>query len=155
MSKSDRKADRYKLTKSLEDYMRAIHIINKRKKVVRVKDIAKLLKVKPSSVTFSLKKLSEMGLIEYEKHGYIDLTERGLRVADKLSNRYRSIECFLERILGLPREIAETDACSMEHYLHDETVDRIRKFVKFIEETPEKMELINEFSNYYKRKTSS
>jgi len=152
MTKNNARLQKYKLTKSLEDYIRAIFILSKRKKVVRVKDIAKLLKVKPSSVTFSLKKLSEMELIEYEKHGYVDLTEKGLKVANKLSSRYTSIEIFLEKILGLPKEIAETDACSMEHYLHDETVDRIGKFVKFIEEAPERMKLIKEFSNYYRKK---
>jgi len=148
MNKLYKKTGEHRLTKGLEDYMKAIYIISKRKKIVRVKDIAKLLKVKPSSVTVSLRKLSEIGLIEYEKHGYIDLTEEGLKVANKLSSRYHSIEYFLEKILGLPREIAENDACSMEHYLHDKTVNRIRKFVKFIEETPKKMELIKEFLKY-------
>lgn len=139
-----------RLTKSLEDYMRAIHILTKRKRVVRVKDIARLLKVRPSSVTFALKKLSEMGLVEYEKHGYVDLTNHGLRIASTLSSRYRSIERFLERVLGLPKEVAEEDACSMEHYLHDETVDRIRKFVEFIEENPGKAKLIDDFIDYCK-----
>jgi len=130
--------------------MRAIYILSKRSKVVRVKNIAKLLKVKPSSVTFALRKLSEMGLIEYEKHGYVDLTEEGLKVASKLSDRYRSIEYFLENILGLPREIAEIDACNMEHHLHDETINRIEVFVEFIENNPERAELINKFLRYYK-----
>ncbi|RLE71886.1 MAG: metal-dependent transcriptional regulator [Thermoprotei archaeon] len=141
----------YKLTKSLEDYMRAIYILSKRNKVVRVKNIAKLLKVKPSSVTFALRKLSGKGLIEYEKHGYIDLTEEGLKVASKLSDRYRSIEHFLENILGLPREIAEIDACNIEHHLHDETISRIEVFVEFIEKKPERVKLINEFLKYYKK----
>ncbi len=152
MRKHSESRGEYKLTKSLEDYIRAIHILSKRKKVVRVKDIAKLLKVKPSSVTFSLKRLSEMGLVEYEKRGYVDLTEEGLRIANRLSTRYRNIELFLEKVLGLPREIAEIDACSMEHYLHDETVDRIKKFVAFIEESPKGAELIDEFMNYCREK---
>ncbi len=141
----------YKLTKSLEDYMRAIYILSKRSKVVRVKNIAEMLKVKPSSVTFALRKLSEIGLIEYEKHGYVDLTEEGLKIASKLSKRYRSIEYFLESILGLPRKIAEIDACNMEHHLHDETIDRIRLFVKFVEENPKRVKLIGEFLKYYEK----
>lgn len=138
------------LTRSLEDYMRAIYVLSKRNKVVRVKNIAEMLKVKPSSVTFALKKLLKMGLIDYEKRGYVDLTEKGLRVASRLSNRYRSIEHFLENILGLSREIAEIDACNMEHYLHDETIERIEAFVKFVENDPGGAELINRFLKYYR-----
>jgi len=148
-------ASNYKLTKSLEDYMRAIHILKSRKKVIRVRDIAKLLKVKPSSVTSALKKLSEMGLIKYEKYEYIDLTDKGTEVAHELSKRYRDIERFLERVLGLPKEIAEVDACNIEHYLHDETVSRIRSFIEFIERSPNRAELINEFLHYYESQKTS
>jgi len=141
----------YKLTRSLEDYMRAVYILSKRKKVVRVRDISRLLGVRPSSVTSALKKLSKMNLVEYRKHEYVALTERGRAVANKLSDRYRSIERFLEKVLGLPREIAEMDACNMEHHLHDETVSRIRMFVEFIEENPSGIELIKEFDRYYNK----
>ena len=142
----------YKLTRSLEDYMRAVYILSKKKRVVRVRDISKLLGVKPSSVTSALKKLSRMNLVEHRKHEYVALTEKGRVLANKLSDRYRNIERFLEKVLGLPREIAEVDACNMEHHLHDETVDRIRVFVEFIENDPSGAELVNKFIKYYSRK---
>ena len=137
------------LTRSLEDYVRAIYVLRKRKRVVRVKDIALFLNVKPSSVTNSLKKLANAGLVDYEKREYVDLTEEGLRVAEELSERYRNIKDFLVRVLGVPEDIAEVDACSMEHYLHPETAERLKRFIEFINRSPE--ELGPKFLEYFKR----
>lgn len=138
-----------KLSRSLEDYLRAIYVICRRKRVARVRDIARLLKVKPSSVTYSLKKLSKMGLVEYEKHGYVILTEEGLKVAEGLSGRFHVIENFLVSVLGVPPEIAEADACSLEHFLNKETVDRLKKFIEFISKNPEGANLIRKFQKYF------
>ena len=142
------------LTRSLEDYIRAIYVLRKKKKVVRVKDIASLLNVRPSSVTTSLKKLATAGLVDYEKREYVDLTEEGLRVAEELSERYRNLKDFLVRVLGVPEDIAEVDACSMEHYLHPETAERLKRFVEFISECPEDIgpRFLEYFKRYYEKR---
>ncbi len=137
------------LTRSLEDYIRAIYVLRRKKRVVRVKDIASFLNVKPSSVTTSLKRLATAGLVDYEKREYVDLTEEGLRVAEELSERYRNIKDFLVRVLGVPEDIAEVDACSMEHYLHPETAERLKRFIEFVSKSPE--ELGPRFLEYFKR----
>jgi len=139
-----------KLSRSLEDYVRAIYVISKRKKVARVRDIANILKVKPPSVIYSLKKLSNIGLITYEKHGYIELTKKGLRVAKGLSGRFETIENFLINVLGVPKEVAETDACNLEHYLNEETVNRLKKFIEFLEDDPESQKIVEKFKKFYK-----
>jgi len=43
-----------KFSRSFEDYMKAVYILRKRKKVVRVRDMSRLLGVRPSSVTSAL-----------------------------------------------------------------------------------------------------
>jgi len=139
------------LTESLEDYLKAIYSICRDRGVARVKEIAEVLGVKPSSVTFSLKRLAEMGLVEYEKRGYVSLTEEGMRIVAKLSLRYRSLRFLLERVLGVPSDIAEEDACGMEHHLHDETIARIEKFVEFVEKSEEGSRLIAKFREYCSR----
>lgn len=138
-----------KLSRSLEDYIRAIYLVMRRNKVARVKDIAKILKVKPPSVTYSLKRLSNMGLITYQKHGYISLTEKGLDVAKGLSGRFETIENFLINVLGLPKEIAEADACNLEHYLNEETVRRLKKFIEFLDKDHESQKIIDKFKKIY------
>jgi len=140
------------LTRSLEDYLRAIYVISKRKKITRVRDISKFLKVKPSSVTYSLKKLSNLGLINYEKHGYVTLTTKGVELAKKLDKRFKVLEDFLADVLGVPDKIAEIDACNLEHYLHQETMDRLREFIEFLRENSAGNKIISEFKKQYRKK---
>ncbi|WP_244625075.1 iron dependent repressor, metal binding and dimerization domain protein [Methanococcoides vulcani] len=42
------------------------------------------------------------------------------------------MKAFLE-IISVPREIADKDACTMEHELNDITTKQIKNFVKFVE----------------------
>ena len=90
-----------------------------------------------------------MGLVEYEKHGYVALTEEGLKVAEGLSGRFRVIENFLVSVLGVTPEIAEADACSLEHFLNEETVDRLKKFIEFTNKNPEGANLVRKFQKYF------
>ena len=52
----------------MEDYLEAIYNLDKEKRVVRVRDIAKRLGVKMPTVTNMLKTLSKKGMIDYEKY---------------------------------------------------------------------------------------
>ena len=65
------------LTSVMEDYLEAIFDLDKQKKVVRVKDIAKRLNVKMPTVTSMLKTLSKRELVHYEKYEYVEPTEKG------------------------------------------------------------------------------
>ncbi|MBC7240474.1 MAG: metal-dependent transcriptional regulator, partial [Chloroflexi bacterium] len=108
------------LTPALEDYLEGILILKEEKGIVRVKDLAHLLKVKASSVTESLKKLKELELIDQEKYGYIELTQAGINIAKEIREKHAVLKNFLVNLLGVNEETAEKDACSMEHYLSDE-----------------------------------
>ena len=125
------------LTESAEDYLEAIYVISQRSKVVRVKDVAKQLKVKMSSVVVALKALAQKGLIEHEYYGYIELTEEGRKIAEEIYSRHKSLFKFLHQTLGLEEEVAARDACRIEHYVSPETMNRIVKFTEFIETCPE------------------
>ena len=59
------------LSHTLEDYMEAIYLIIRQKKVARVKEIAEFLNVKTPSVVDAIAKLQDMELIEHEKYGYL------------------------------------------------------------------------------------
>jgi DtxR family Mn-dependent transcriptional regulator len=92
------------------------------------------MKVKPPSVVDALKKLAEKGLIEYEKYDRILLTEKGEEIAKKTYSKHVFLTKFFVDVLGIPPEIAESDACQFEHYVHDETVQRMKEFAEFISE---------------------
>jgi DtxR family Mn-dependent transcriptional regulator len=140
------------LTESKEDYLEAILVIGSDGKWVRVRDLAKYLKVKMSSVAAAVKSLAEKGLVNHEKYGYIELTEDGLTVAKKIYARHKALYKFLHEFLGLDKAVAFRDACRMEHALDKKTMERVLKFLEFIETSPDpgRPEWLKHFDYYFK-----
>ncbi|WP_297421004.1 metal-dependent transcriptional regulator [Thermococcus sp.] len=122
------------VSKREEEYLETMYLLHKNKGVIRVKDIAKVMHVKPPSVVDALKKLAEKGLVEYEKYDRILLTEEGRRIAEGIYSKHVLLTQFFVDILGIPPEVAEQDACQFEHYVHEVTVERIKEFAAFIQE---------------------
>ena len=76
-----------------------------------------------------MKRLEENGYIDRQKGTFIFLTEKGEEIAEKLYEKH----CFLTDAficLGVPRQIAEQDACRMEHVISDESYQKIREHLK-------------------------
>lgn len=121
------------LTPALEDYLEGILILREEKGVVRVKDLATLLKVKASSTIESLKKLKELHLIEQERYGYIELTQSGVNIAKSIRDKHLILKKFLTEVLKVSDDVAESDACKMEHHLSPETLDKIITFINSLE----------------------
>lgn len=122
------------LTPSLEDYLEAILLLERKNRVARVKEIADNLQVQMPSVTGALKNLKKKGLINYEKNSYISLTEKGLSVATAIENKHEIILSFLEKILHLPPEEAKEQACKIEHVITSETAKRLKNCTNFLEQ---------------------
>ncbi len=125
------------LTPSLEDYLEAIWILGLKRRVVRVRDIIKFLNVKSSSVVGALKALSDRDLVVHERYGYVELTQKGVAVAKEIYERHKMLSKFLHEILGVDPKVAAEDACRMEHHISKETLERLTKFIEFIETCPE------------------
>jgi DtxR family transcriptional regulator, Mn-dependent transcriptional regulator len=125
------------LSESLEDYMETIFELVRDNKLARIKDIARARDVRSASVIPAMRRLSEMGLINYEKREYIDLTPEGERVARRVYSRHRLLTRFFRDILGIPNEFAQKDACALEHSLSDVGMDHIVRFFEFIQSCPE------------------
>jgi len=123
-------------TASMEDYLEAIANLGGWRKVVRVKQISEMLGVKMPSVTSALKKLSEQELVEHERYGHIKLTPQGDKVAHDVIRRHNSLTRFFAQALGINQETAETDACKIEHIISPLSMERLAKFVEFIEACP-------------------
>ena len=131
------------ITGSLEDYLETIYRILGRSSVARVRDIAEEMQVSPASVTPAMKRLAEKRLIEYSKRNYIELTEKGLFIARRTMTRHNLLSRFLQEILGISREQAEKDACAMEHFLSESSMERLAAFFEFLGVCPELQVLIN------------
>ncbi len=120
------------LSPSLEDYLEAINLLQKRKRAVRVKDISHQLGVKASSVNGAISALSQKGLVLHEHYGYIELTQEGRKLAQNVQERHTALLTFLTDILGIPRYIAAKEACAMEHHISNQTLERLSKFITFV-----------------------
>ena len=123
-------------TASMEDYLEAIANLGEGREVVRVKQISEMLGVKMPSVTSALKKLSERELVEHERYGHIKLTPEGDKVARDVIRRHKALTRFFAQALGINKETAEEDACKIEHVISSLSMERLAKFVEFIEACP-------------------
>lgn len=124
------------LTESLEDYLEIILKLQKTNRVARSKDIAENLGIQRGSVTSMLKNLAEKGLINYEPYGYITLTDQGETVALEITRRHGILQDFLTRVVQIAPDKADIMACRMEHDIDRESIDKLVKFVKFIDNCP-------------------
>ena len=120
----------------MEDYLEAIFDLDKEKRVVRVKDIAKRMDVKMPTVSSMLKTLNDRGLVHYEKYEYVELTPKGAGVGKDMRNRHEVLLKFLTDILGIESKTANEEACKMEHTLSETTLESLTNFMDFIESYP-------------------
>jgi DtxR family Mn-dependent transcriptional regulator len=123
-------------TASMEDYLEAIAKLGEGKKVVKVKQLSQMLGVKMPSVTSALRKLSQQELVEHERYGHIKLTPEGDEVARDVIYRHEALTHFFAQALGINQTTAEEDACKIEHVISPLSMERLAKFVEFIEACP-------------------
>ncbi len=139
------------LSRKVEDYLETMLNIISKKGYVRTKDLAFEMNVKPPSVTEMLKKLSIQGLITYKKYEGAQFTPAGLKAAEKIKLRHDIFEQFL-KIISVPTEIAEKDACVLEHHLSTETITQLSCFTSFLQNSSESTEFLKKFKEFYEDK---
>ena len=120
------------LTPSLEDYLETILRLERKNRVARVKEIADNLNVQMPSVSGALKTLKAKGLIIYEKNSYINLSDKGIIIAEYIQSKHSILKDFLANVLKLPKENAEDQACRIEHIINSDTAGRIKKLTEYI-----------------------
>jgi DtxR family transcriptional regulator, Mn-dependent transcriptional regulator len=125
------------LSANMEDYLEAILELETQSQVARVRDVAARLKVHVSSVSNALRVLKTRELVNHESYGYITLTESGRIIAEGVRRRHEAIVDFLQRILLMPPEVAEEEACRMEHSLGADALERLKAFNEFMRGHPQ------------------
>jgi DtxR family Mn-dependent transcriptional regulator len=124
------------LSASLEDYIEAIFLIVAEKQAARSKEIAQRLRVSRASVTEALRALSRKGLINYAPYEVVTLTVKGRRVAEDVIRRHEALKDFFTKVLVIDEEVAEQGACRIEHAAPPEIIERLIRFMSFIEACP-------------------
>jgi len=118
-----------KLLESAENYLETIYVLKKELGEVRAVDIANHLGFSKPSISAAMKMLRENGYIIVNKSKYIALTREGLDVAMKIHERHRTLADFFTS-LGVSENTALEDACKIEHYISDETFEKLRAHLK-------------------------
>jgi len=137
------------LSESMEDYLEVILDLEEANKVARTKDIAQKMGVQRGSVTGALKNLEEKGLINYKPYSYITLTGEGQRIAKEVTRRHTVLTDFLFRVLQLDAEKANDTACRMEHAMDKPSIDRLVRFIEFIDTSPQNgADWVESFEDY-------
>jgi len=111
-----------------EDYVELVADLIEEKGEARVVDIAARLGVTSVTVSKTIGRLEEAGLLRSEPYRSIFLTDEGKELATQTKARHRIVLNFLLAI-GVSPETAEADSEGMEHHISEETLERMREFL--------------------------
>jgi DtxR family transcriptional regulator, Mn-dependent transcriptional regulator len=113
------------LTRSVEDYLKAIYQLSPEGRAASTSEIAHLLALSAPSVTGMVKRLSEHGLLEHVPYRGVQLTEEGRRAALRMVRRHRLIEAYLVEFLGYTWDTVHAEAERLEHAVSDTMIERM------------------------------
>ena len=119
----------FSVSVSIEDYVRAIYLLETKEGEARSKHLADYLKVKKSSVSEMALKLKKVGLVSYERYSGLSLTKKGRDLAEKLTFKHRVIEAFLTKMLKRDKREVHSEAHLLEHAFSDESITRIYSLI--------------------------
>nr|WP_207644003.1 metal-dependent transcriptional regulator [Bittarella massiliensis (ex Durand et al. 2017)] len=117
------------MQESGENYLETILLLRQRQGHVRSIDVATELGFSKPSISRAIGILKSAGYVQVGEGGNILLTESGQQKAEAVYERHRLISRYLVLTLGVPAEIADADACRIEHIISQESFDQIKAFV--------------------------
>ena len=110
------------MLESGENYLETILILNEKNNgKVKSIDLAKELNFSKPSVSRAVSILKNEGYIKVESSGYLILTEAGMAKAQMIYDRHKTLTKLFSKIANVTPEVAEKDACRIEHVISNET----------------------------------
>ena len=97
---------------------------------VHTSEVAMRLGVSKPSACRATDLLAEKGLLRKDRYKRIYLTTDGIDQAAVIVGRYTVIERFLNEVLQMDLEKAQTDACGMEHIISNECYECMRAYLE-------------------------
>ena len=136
-------SERTKSSVRMEDYLEIISELVELKGYATTLDISRYMDVSAPSVTKMLQRLDDNGFLEYEKYHGINLTDKGVQIANGIRQKHGILLEFFE-ILGVGYDTASQDTEGIEHHLNAKTIKQLRKFITFLKANPK---IIENFKN--------
>lgn len=110
---------------SMDDYVVAIWRATRKRRTATTGDVARLLRVTPSSASYMFKRLAGAGLAQYRRYGGVVLTPAGAELARRRLRSRELWQRFLSEALGLPPEQAQAAAREIQYSLPDDVAGRL------------------------------
>jgi Mn-dependent DtxR family transcriptional regulator len=114
------------LLESGENYLESIYRLSMIKDGVHAIDVVNDLGFSKPSVSVALKKLKEQKYLTINSESHIILTDKGLEIAKRIYERHQVLSSLLVK-LGVNKEIADEDACKIEHDLSKESFEALKE----------------------------
>ena len=126
---ASRKAAKLPVHESVENYLETILVLSFKGKRIRSIDIVNELEYSKPSVSVAMKNLRTNGYILMDDDGYITLTKKGRKIAEKMYERHVAISDWLI-FLGVDKKTAVQDACKMEHVMSEKSFLAIKNHIE-------------------------
>jgi len=124
------------LSRSVEDYLKAIYGLGSEGDPASTSSIAQALEVQPASVTGMVKRMAESGLLEHVPYKGVRLTEAGAREALRVLRRHRILETYLCARLGYAWDDVHEEAERLEHAASDRLIEHMARALGFPDRDP-------------------
>ncbi|HET8864922.1 MAG TPA: metal-dependent transcriptional regulator [Gracilimonas sp.] len=117
------------LSQSIEDYLKAIYVLQSEGKTATTTRIANALDVSSASVTNMLKRLAKMKLLDHESYKGAKLTPAGIKIALEVLRHHRLLELYLKEIMGYSWDEVHDEAENLEHHISEQFEDKIAELL--------------------------
>ncbi len=118
--------DSIDVSPAVGDYLKAVYRLEQGGQPAETTRLGEALGgIKPSSVTAMIKRLSELGLLEYVPYRGVSLTAKGRKISLRVLRKHRLVELFLVKELGFTWEEVHEEAEVLEHHLSSRLIDRM------------------------------
>ena len=113
-----------------EDYLEALFKYSQEKeKSPGISEFSAYIEKPEDDVREMIKGLEKEGDIVLEG-GLIRLSPKGRDLGRRVMRKHHILECFFTEVLGIDPDIASTEACSLEHNVSDDAIDRLHMYIR-------------------------
>ncbi len=113
-------------------YLLAIAALKRAGEHPRAADISRQLGVSRAAVSLQVRALKEHGLVDVDADHRLALSAEGAALVARIAGKRRVAQVFLHEILGVPEDVAELDACKVEHLLSEESAAGMVRLLAFL-----------------------
>lgn len=117
------------LSQAVEDYLKTIFTLESEGDKATTTKIADALEVSSASATNMVKRLSKMGLVDYQSYKGASLTKSGRKIALEIIRHHRLLELYLLEVMGYSWDEVHDEAEKLEHHISEQFEDKIAKLL--------------------------